>query len=370
MARKPTPYFKFGNLLVEGIQKMALTHRQSPGRTHEKLAHKLGVAPTTLYTWRRGEHLPPDETIAELARIFAREGRADWKWINGFLSAAKYGPVEAVEGLKRELFGEEDQSGGSGVGASDINQRGTESKAKAALLQPNIQAGRTTGGDWTRPVFDFLVSLEKRVAPQDFFKFVGVIALWLGEWWLLRPFLAWPFPDVETAWLACLRYGLAGLVGPLLVGVLQGINLDEGSEWAGQIAGYKLWIVRFAAAYIGYHVAMMVYLGTAIFFYSAGLGRLLSWLSPVVLALVLSFTYALARQVPLSRIKGQTGVMIYYKFDIVVLAVFVGFGPLTAIFFYVAYPWLLQLYRGGLLLLISLALAVMPVMLRKISKRM
>lgn len=368
MARKPTPYFKFGGLLAEGIQKMALTHRQSPGRTHEELAHKLGVAPTTLYTWRRGEHLPPDETIAALARIFAREGGADWKWIDGFLSAAKYGPVAAVEGLRRELFGEEHRSGGSGVGTSVINQRGTEPKAKAALKQPDIQAGRTTGGDWTKPVFDFLVSLEKRVAPQDFFKFVGVIAVWLGAWWLLRPFLAWPFPDGETAWLACLKYGLAGLAVPWLVGMLQGINFDEDDN--KRAAGYQLWIVRFAAAYIGYHVAMMVYLGTAIFLYSAGLGRLLSWLSPIVLALVLSFTYALARQVPLSRIKGQTGVMIYYKFDIVVLAVFVGFGPLTAIFFYVAYPWLLQPYRGGLLLLISLALAVMPAMLRNISERM
>lgn len=103
---KPTPYQAFGKLLIEGIKQTALARRESLQQTHQYLADELGYAVTTLYVWRRGEHIPDNpETVADLARIFAKTWGADQRWVNDFLAKGEYGPAQAVEALNRELFG-------------------------------------------------------------------------------------------------------------------------------------------------------------------------------------------------------------------------------------------------------------------------
>ncbi len=70
---KTTPHQAFGLLLTEGIKQTALARRESLQQTHQYLADELGYAVTTLYVWRRGEHLPDNPaTVADLARIFAQ----------------------------------------------------------------------------------------------------------------------------------------------------------------------------------------------------------------------------------------------------------------------------------------------------------
>ena len=103
---KATPYQAFGKLLIEGIKQTSLARRESLQETHQYLADELGYAVNTLYVWRRGEHLPDNpETVADLARIFAKTWKADQKWVNDFLDKGEYGPVQAVEALNHELFG-------------------------------------------------------------------------------------------------------------------------------------------------------------------------------------------------------------------------------------------------------------------------
>jgi hypothetical protein len=104
---KPTPYAAFGELLVEGIKQTSLARRESLQQTHQFIADDLGYGVTTLYVWRRGEHLPDNpETVANLARIFAVAWQPDAAWITRFLELGEYGPAEAVEQLNAELFGD------------------------------------------------------------------------------------------------------------------------------------------------------------------------------------------------------------------------------------------------------------------------
>jgi hypothetical protein len=104
---KPKRYAEFGRLLVEGIKRTEVARRETSQQAHQYLADQLGYSVTTLYVWRRGEHLPDDpEAVARLARLFVRAWRADQGWIHTFLIRGEYGPPQAVETLLPELFGE------------------------------------------------------------------------------------------------------------------------------------------------------------------------------------------------------------------------------------------------------------------------
>ena len=96
---------RFGELLTEGIKRLALKRRQSIEQTHNELINELSVSRSTIYNWRKGEHLPEPDVIARLAHIFVQKGNVDQTWIDDFLDAAEYGPLRAIEALNEELFG-------------------------------------------------------------------------------------------------------------------------------------------------------------------------------------------------------------------------------------------------------------------------
>jgi transcriptional regulator with XRE-family HTH domain len=54
------------NSLAEQI----LTYRRLHGLTQKKLAHLLGIDPTTIGHWERGEHWPQKELLNKLISFF------------------------------------------------------------------------------------------------------------------------------------------------------------------------------------------------------------------------------------------------------------------------------------------------------------
>ena len=337
MRRKGVPYRKFGERLEEGVKRLAIARRQLVGQTHERLAEQeLSVAASTLYSWRRGEHLPEPALIERLARTFAREWGADLAWVAEFLDAADYGPLRAVEELNRDLFGD--------VGRGEV-RRGAR--------------------DWTQAAFEGLRAAGC-LTQADWLRLVGGVGLWLVGWWLVGPFYAWPYPDTRTAMTVCVAYAFASLGLPLGICLLSGL----GRAATGRSERWKLWGLRCAVAYVAYHLAMAVFLAVAILLYAAGVWPLPAALGPLALALAIIFAYALARQFPATRVDGQGRLRFYPSVDILVLVTFVALGPLVAAFFaFLAGPWLADRYRSGLILLAAVMLAVVSVKREKKTSR-
>ncbi|MCB0192221.1 MAG: hypothetical protein KDJ65_09795 [Anaerolineae bacterium] len=97
-------YEGFGRLLTEGIKKLAATRRISLRQTHESLADELWVSTRTIYDWRTGRRLPKPDSVAQLARIFAKTGTTDQLWLIKFLDKGLYQPKQAAESLIDEIF--------------------------------------------------------------------------------------------------------------------------------------------------------------------------------------------------------------------------------------------------------------------------
>jgi transcriptional regulator with XRE-family HTH domain len=104
MAKKPKPYYQFGELLTEGIKRSA--KNRSVVQTQEDLAYRLGVSFNTIYTWRRGEHLPEPELVAEIARYFVESWGPDATWTKKFLNKGEYGTAETIASLMVDLYGQ------------------------------------------------------------------------------------------------------------------------------------------------------------------------------------------------------------------------------------------------------------------------
>ena len=88
MAAKPKPYSAFGQLLTEGIRRLA--GDQSLTTAQRELAQDLGYSVSTIYRWRRGESLPQPQMIETLARVFIQKEVADRDWITRFLKKGFY----------------------------------------------------------------------------------------------------------------------------------------------------------------------------------------------------------------------------------------------------------------------------------------
>jgi transcriptional regulator with XRE-family HTH domain len=102
--QKNKPYKIFGELLTQGITRLAANRHQSIGPMQEQLAEKLGVSSGTIFGWRRGERLPDHVIMAKLARIFMRELNTDEVWVEQFLRTGGYGFPESIKILMQELF--------------------------------------------------------------------------------------------------------------------------------------------------------------------------------------------------------------------------------------------------------------------------
>ena len=102
MAAKPKPYSAFGQLLTEGIKRLA--GDQSLTTAQRELAQDLGYSVSTIYRWRRGESLPQPQMIETLARVFIQKEVADRDWITRFLKKGLYGLPWPVDTIVDALF--------------------------------------------------------------------------------------------------------------------------------------------------------------------------------------------------------------------------------------------------------------------------
>ncbi|RME44954.1 MAG: hypothetical protein D6796_11115 [Caldilineae bacterium] len=319
-------------MLEEGIKTLALRRKQPHGQVHQNLADELSVAGSTLYAWRRGEHLPPPHVVARLVEIFVEQGGMDERWFERCLEKGMYGPSGAVDALREKLFGRLQKEGGK-----------HEPSGNPAPLSK-------TGSSWTGRIFDRVLSLGEYFQAEDFLKLAGGLLLWLGVWGGVNRFFRWPFPNEQTLLAACIRYGLVSLGAPPLVALLAGLNEQDVFKTLPLADRRPLWILRMAAAYIGYYFAMVIGWGIAIFLYSVGV-PVAVWVRAAIPALALFLGYVFAREYPLRRIEARTGRLLYFRgTDDFVLGLFFLFAPLSAILFYFLYPSLLRPYWGGLLL--------------------
>jgi WD40 repeat protein len=145
MGANPKPYEVFGRLLSEGIKNLA--RGKSIEAVHQKLYNSLGYASTTIYSWRRGEHLPQPEVIAQFARMFVEGWQADQAWINNFLEKGKYSPPQKLHDLHEELFGSRltPDLPTSPLISQPQAEAGTSSKIEKASL-PEITTWQYTAG--------------------------------------------------------------------------------------------------------------------------------------------------------------------------------------------------------------------------------
>ena len=350
--RKARKYRSFGQMLEEGIKTLALRRNRRYGEAHRDLADELGVAGSTLYGWRRGEHLPPPDAVARLVGIFVEQGGMDERWFEAFLEKGEYGPPRAAEALRERLFG---------------RAQGEGEKRKPSGNPVSVPE---TASSWTGRIFDRILILAEQFQAESFLKLAVGAGLWLATWGGVNRFFDWPFPDERTALAACFRYGLVGLGVPAGVSLLAGLD-EQGIFKALPPADRRpLWVLRTAAAYIGYHLAMLTGAGIAIFLYSIGFSVAV-WARAVLPVPALLLAYVFAREYPVRRMDARGERLIYFReTDDFVLGAFLLLAPLFAILFFFFYSDLLRPYWGSFLVGSALILAAGMALIEKRTGRM
>lgn len=318
-------YRRFGELLEQSIKKRASTPDQSIGSVQQRLMELLSISQSTLYDWRNGKYLPQPELIPKMARIFVQEWQFDQKWLKDFLEATEYGPKSAVEMIKHELCGDNNQE----------HQR--EDKPKNNIKNRSIT--------WDEHISQWFDHSAQAIYSARVLDVIGLLAICLTGWWLTQPFVAQPFATPQVAFEAASSYGVAVLILPLLVGLLAGTAPQAAFQLSKQTKWRKLWSIYCFNAYAGYYILTIFCLLGAMMAYAFGL-----WPWPALLQLILLvlppllLAYATARYRTAKIIRTQPEKLSHYiSVSKLLLTVFAALNLLIPIAFYGTYLMLFEL---------------------------
>lgn len=374
---KARPYLAFGELLTEAIKQLAL--QATMRMVQEDLAEKLGYSSSAIYAWRRGEHLPEPQVIAELARLFVQEWQADQQWINDFLEKAQYGPPSAVATLNEELFGQKRLPAEAGF-RSQIKAAFEETVGGDVALEQTERDGLTrrriglisaltnwssdflswseasdhARSSWAGMLLHTMSVLMDRITPRRALMFLLALALWMVTAWLMGSVLQWPLDDVSRRGIAFLKYGLATLVIPLLVAIVT--QPDRSDDFRLDTVKQKatLWFLKLTGALVGFYTFSLTVIGLALIWYYLHRPPLPTEGVVILAVIPLLMSYVAARRIPADRYKMFQGDLCLHEADPLFFGVFIVAGPLTALFIYLFYGFLSDRTVAPMILIISL----------------
>ena len=115
------------------------------------------------------------------------------------------------------------------------------------------------------------------------------------------------------------------------------------------------WLLKFTGALVGFWVFSALIIGLALVLYYLHLSPLPAVVRAGLALIPLFFGYVVARRIPVDRYKLFAGRLQLYPADTLFLIAFALAGPLTAVFLYLTYEFLIDRTLAPIVLLITLA---------------
>lgn len=343
--KKAKPYISFGNLLTEGIKKHALQEQIDLVPAQHQLAERLGYSFNALYTWRRGEHLPPPNTIESLAEFFTKTRVADRTWISRFLEKGEYGSPATIDAFCRRLF-EPDAAAES----LKIDTAPAPSLTTFSIIA-SLQNWNETIFMWSEMTLHHRSNWAGRLLYgfsklTDHLTFKGVLTiatsllLWMLTAELLVPILQWPLSDRQERYMAALYYGISTLIIPASVALVT--RPDRYAAFPQHVFKQKasLWFLKCVGALVGYYVFSVGLIGFALVVYYLGWQSFFQASWWLLSGIPLFLGYVVARRIPADRYVMYKGRLRIHPADYWFMGIFLFVGSATALFLYY-YAWFL-----------------------------
>ena len=179
--------------------------------------------------------------------------------------------------------------------------------------------------------------------------------LWLATNWLLTPILSWPLTDLDERKWASAGFAFANLTIPPFVALSTQPDrfvLFIPQAWRGWAL---LWFLKLAGAYVGFGGFAGLAVALSLLWRQVTAGGLSPVLSGLLAVVPLLFSHIGARRIPYDRYR-LYGELRAHPADRLFLPLYVGFGPLLALFIFVAYPLLTNRLVGFAMLVSLIAL--------------
>jgi transcriptional regulator with XRE-family HTH domain len=322
---------QFGALLKRAQRRSGLTQSE----VTDKVAALIGrrCAQQTFSYWCNGKRMPQRvDLLPALHVLFEHGGLTNRGEINSLLEAGGYGALQE----------------------SELKQWFRSLLQLPSGPEERIEEEVAPISHWSARVLGHLGRLSNDWSSERVLLGTAWITLWLIVWRFTFPLLRWPFADQSQAWTAVLLYAGATLVLPACTGALVAVRKDP--SWGEQpgVGAASLTIFTIMGAFVGFHLAYsLVALGALVAFH-VGLSPLPPLLEAALAAVLVSGSYAAARQAPINNLSPD-GTLRFVEGDLAIVVAFAVFGPLFGALVYLAHPWLLA-DLGLLLILVAVGL--------------
>lgn len=352
--------------------------------SQEKTAAHFKVHRSTITRYESGKHAPPIGYLAGLARLLIEQRRSDSEadlpaqqqmLLDEVNKAIRYELLDTPFKSWAELcavagahLAAQQTTSQSGPTASQPHQDGAGADARnaAAESQRSVisvrfdsrffgkalrdwgdhifqwsQAPEHVRSDWAGLLLHSLAAVVGRLTPRRVMIIGLSVLLSIITVKLTAPLFEWPLDEREMRRAACLRFGAATLLVPLLAVLIipaeqQHLFSPESLKQRLRLAALKL-----TGALVGFWVFAMVSLGLALAWTYLSLPPLPGAVRAGLSLIPLLFSCAAARRIPLDRYKMFEGELRMHPADTLFLAVFVVAGPLAA-WFVDAFYWFLS----------------------------
>lgn len=324
------------------------------GRSPVWLAKQIGHDPETVQAWLRGDARP--ENRQTVNRIIAALPITDPAAQAALRRAAAYPPDAAIH--QSNFHGQ--VTGPIHTGSGDINLNPISWTAVTHRLDQIFrwsEAPEHSRSSWAGMILWSLSTTMERLSPKVWLAVLSAAALWIATAWLIIPMLQWPLPTPQSRLTASLRYALAGVLIPLLVAALSGVDGETAFTLDSGKKRMTLWFLKSTGALVGFGA-----FAAGLFFLSLGVYYLTEttlpdWLWWGLILIPLLFSHVAARRIPADRYK-MFGQLQAHDADKWFFAVFLLFGPLLAGFVYLFYGLLAERITGFVFLLVLAGIAL------------
>ncbi len=230
------------------------------------------------------------------------------------------------------------------------------------------EADEHARSSWAGMTLYGLGAAMQRISSESFLTLLLVVVVATLALWFVAPLLAWPQPDLQERFLACVRFAGASLLLPLFIAALiqpegrekftTAATAEDGAS-AGSARIYRrLLLLKLAGAWTGFGALSGTVLIVAILWYHL-FGQPLPLVGRWLLTLLPPFfAYVSARRIPLDRYKMFDGQLRLHAADPLFAVVFALFGPALAAVVYWGHWFLIN---QGAMLAVLLAIVALTI---------
>jgi hypothetical protein len=333
-------------------------HIKGAGYSQAAVARKLHYTPEQFNKWIRGVNRIPDVAIQEVSDLLdlTDEERTELFTLAGYVAVADLGKRNDSPGGEIVSTGRDESANGLSPVPIDLG------KILIAPLKDwsnNFfrwsQAPEHARSSWAGAVLYGMSVVVDRITARAFLAVCLSLLVGMATIQLMTPVLLWPLEDAGARWLACVKYGLATLLIPLLVALVTPPDQPDLFHLKAMKQRWTFWILKFTGALVGFWVFSILCISLAMLLYYLHVSPLSAPVRGGVALIPLFFSYVAARRIPIDRYKMFNGELRTHPADRLFLAVFIFMGPLIAFFLHAFYWFFTDRATAPVVILIALS---------------